>query len=74
MARRVLAHASVGYDPAADRQRIRSAPHFDFLNEYWRRWSPQWKASTQEAHASYRRHYLDGAFPTYSSTSSTKRM
>jgi integrase len=64
VARRVLAYASVGYDPAADRQRIRSAPRFDdFLDEYWRRWSPQWKASTQETHAFYRRHYLDGAFP-----------
>lgn len=63
VARRVIAYAQVGRDPATDRKRIRSAPRFDdFLEEYWSRWSPQWKASTIETHNGYRRQYLDGAF------------
>lgn len=63
VARRVIAYAQVGRDPATDRKRIRSAPRFDdFLEEYWSRWSPQWKASTLETHNGYRRQYLDGAF------------
>ena len=64
IARRVIAYAQVGLDPASDRARIRSAPRFDdFLDEYWRRWSPQWKASTLATHGVYRRLYLDHAFP-----------
>ena len=48
VARRVIAYAQVGLDPATDRDRIRSSPCFDdFLNEYWTRWSPHWKASKQ---------------------------
>lgn len=63
IARRVIAYAQVGRDPATDRKRIRSAPRFDdFLHEYWFRWSPQWKASTLATHDGYRRQYLDGAF------------
>ena len=63
VARRVIAYAQVGRDPATDRKRIRSAPRFDdFLEEYWSRWSPQWKASTLATHDGYRRQYLDGAF------------
>ena len=63
VARRVIAYAQVGRDPATERKRIRSAPRFDdFLEEYWCRWSPQWKASTLETHNGYRRQYLDGAF------------
>lgn len=63
VARRVIAYAQVGRDPATDRKRIRSAPRFDdFLQEYWSRWSPQWKASTLATHNGYRRQYLDGAF------------
>lgn len=63
VARRVIAYAQVGRDPATDRKRIRSAPRFDdFLQEYWSRWSPQWKASTLATHDGYRRQYLDGAF------------
>ena len=63
VARRVIAYAQVGRDPAIDRKRIRSAPRFDdFLNEYWSRWSPQWKASTLATHDGYRRQYLDDAF------------
>ena len=62
-ARRVIACAQVGRDPATDRKRIRSAPRFDdLLEEYWSRWSPQWKASTLATHDVYRRQYLDGAF------------
>lgn len=64
VARRVIAYAAVGHDPATDRKRIRSAPRFDdFLEEYWRRWSPHWKPSTLETQNTYRAHYLDKAFP-----------
>ena len=64
VARRVIAYAQVGLDPAADRKRIRGAPRFDdFLKEYWSRWSPHWKISTYETNLGYRRHYLDAAFP-----------
>lgn len=63
VARRVIAYARVGRDPATDRRRIRSAPSFeDFLEEYWLRSSPRWKRRTLETHDSYRRKYLDGAF------------
>lgn len=63
VARRVIAYAQVGLDPATDRQRIRSAPRFDdFLAEYWRRCAPQWKLSTLVTHDTYRRLYLDKAF------------
>ena len=63
VARRVIAYAQVGHDPATDRQRIRAAPRFDdFLKEYWTRWSPRWKASTLATHDGYRRQYLDSAF------------
>jgi integrase len=64
VARRVIAYATVGHDPATDRKRIRSAPRFDdFWDEYWRRWSPHWKPSTLETQNTYRAHYLDKAFP-----------
>jgi integrase len=63
VARRVIAYAQMGQDPASDRKRIRSAPRFDdFLEEYWNRWSLRWKASTLDTHISYRRNYLNGAF------------
>ncbi len=64
VARRVVAHARVGNDPASERIRIRSAPRFDaFLDEYWRCCSPRWKLSNREMHDGYRALYLDGAFP-----------
>lgn len=64
VARIVIAYAQVGRDPASDRKRIRGAPRFDeFLQEYWLRWSPNWKASTHETNSMYRSHYLDAAFP-----------
>ncbi len=64
IARRVMAHAEVGHDPADDRLRIRAAPMFqDFLDEYWQRTMPRWKKSSREMHASYRRLYLDDSFP-----------
>lgn len=63
VARRVIAHAQVGLDPATDRKRIRSAPRFDdYLNEYWARWSPHWKRSTHKTQNTYRALYLDQAF------------
>lgn len=63
VARRVLAYAQVGLDPATDRKRIRSAPRFDdFLHEYWTRWAPRWKPSTYETQTQYRALYLDHAF------------
>ena len=65
VARRVIAYAQVGHDPATDRKRIRSAPRFDdFLDEYWRRWSPQWKATTLATYETYRQLYLDDVFPS----------
>jgi hypothetical protein len=64
VARRVLAYAQVGADPAAERKRIRTVPRFDdFLDEFWRRWAPRWKPSTYHTQGVYREHYLDGAFP-----------
>jgi integrase len=64
VARRMIAYAQVGRDPATDRQRIRSSPRFDdFLVEYWEKWAPRWKPSTHEAHTGYRKLYLDRAFP-----------
>lgn len=64
VARIVIAYAQVGRDPASDRKRIRGAPRFDeFLQEYWLKWSPHWKASTHETNSMYRSHYLDAAFP-----------
>lgn len=63
VARRVIAYAQVGADPATDRKRIRSSPRFDdFLDEYWLKCSPRWKPSTAETNLKYRQHYLDGAF------------
>jgi integrase len=64
VARRVLAYARVGHDPASERKRIRSAPRFDeFLLEYWTKCSVAWKPSTVETQSQYRRAYIDGAFP-----------
>jgi len=64
VARMVIAYAQVGQDPASDRARIRSAPRFDnFLDEYWARWSGNWKPATRYSNDKYREHYLDGAFP-----------
>lgn len=64
VARRVIAYAQVGHDPATERQRIRSAPRFDdFLKEYWERWSPHWKPSTYYTHDIYCQLYLKDAFP-----------
>jgi integrase len=64
VARRVLADAQVGQDPAAERKRVRSAPRFDdFLEEFWQRWSARWKPSTYKTHCIYRDQYLRDAFP-----------
>jgi len=63
LARQVLLRAQTGGDPAEDRQAARSAPAFEaFLDDYWRRASPQWKPSTRRTHDVYRRGYLDGTF------------
>lgn len=64
VARRVIAHALVGHDPATSRQRIRNSPRIDdFMREYWEKCSPAWKKTTQEAATGYRRCHIDGAFP-----------
>ena len=64
VARRVIAHARVGHDPATTRQRIRSAPSMDdFIAEYWEKCAPTWKPSTRETASGYRRCHIDGAFP-----------
>jgi len=63
LARHVLLRAQTGGDPSEDRQAARSTPTFEaFLDDYWRRTSPQWKPSTLRTHDIYRRGYLDGAF------------
>jgi integrase len=64
VARRVLAHAMVGHDPATTRKRCRGAPRFkDFLDEYWAKCAPAWKDSTFISQTTYRRNHLDDAFP-----------
>lgn len=63
VARRVLLRAHVGDDPASDRVQTRKTPSYaDFLELYWERASPKWKAKTLFSQTSYRRRYLDGAF------------
>ena len=63
VARRVLAHALVGNNPAETRKRVRAAPLWpDYVDQYWRASSPRWKPSTRKAHDVYRRLYLDPAF------------
>ena len=63
VARRVIAHARVGHDPATTRQRIRSAPRMDdFLKEYWQKCAPTWKPSTRTNATDYRRCHIDGVF------------
>lgn len=64
VARRVIAYAQIGEDPATERKRIRAAPSFsDFLLEYWQRWSPRWKPSNHDVQCNYRDLYLADAFP-----------
>jgi integrase len=63
IARQVLLRARSGLDPAGDRKQARLIPPFDaFLQQYWERMAPTWKASTLKTHDNYRRLYLDGAF------------
>ncbi|UAJ12482.1 tyrosine-type recombinase/integrase [Glacieibacterium megasporae] len=63
VARRVLAHAMVGNNPASTRKRERQAPTFRrFLDEYWAKASPRWKPTTRRAYDVYRRLYIDDAF------------
>ena len=63
VARRVLAHALVGNNPAETRKRVRAAPIWpDYIAQYWCASSPRWKPSTRKAHDIYRRLYLDPAF------------
>lgn len=64
VARMVLAHARMGEDPASERKRIRSAPRYtDFLDEFWEKWATRWSAKTWDLDGSYRRLYLQDAFP-----------
>jgi integrase len=64
VARRILLRAQVGENPAQARARGRGAPTYEhFLQEYWDRAHPTWKASTQRTQSEYRRAHLDGAFP-----------
>ena len=63
VARRVLAHAMVGNNPASTRKRERQAPTFRrYLDEYWTKASVKWKPLTLKANDIYRRLYLDDAF------------
>jgi len=64
IARRVIAHALVGNDPATTRKRIRSAPSMDdFMHEYWEKCLTSWKPTTRTTATDYRRRNIDGAFP-----------
>lgn len=50
VARRVIAYALVGHDPATSRQRIRNSARIDdFMCEYWQKCSQAWKETTQAA-------------------------
>ena len=63
VARRVLARALLGDNPAETRQRVRAAPAYGaFLDEFWDKVAARWKASTRQTMAYNREHYLDGAF------------
>lgn len=63
IARRVLLRAQTGDDPAEARQRTRRIPLYDtFLQEFWSKVAPHWKASTRNRNSYYRKH-LEGAFP-----------
>ncbi len=63
VARRVLLRAQVGENPASERIRTRKTPTYaDFLDLYWQRASPKWKARTLDTQTHYRRRYLDNAF------------
>ena len=63
VARRVLLRAQVGEDPASERVQTRKTPNYaDFLELYWKRASPKWKAKTLSSQTHYRRRYLDDAF------------
>jgi integrase len=60
----VLARAHTGADPADTRRMARTTPEFQlFLEAYWKSAEVRWKPSTRRTQGSYRRHYLDGAFP-----------
>ena len=64
VARRVLARALLGDNPAETRQRARAAPTYTaFLDEFWDKVAARWKASTRQTMAYNRQHYFDGAFP-----------
>ncbi len=59
----VLARAHGGGNPAKDRKAARTAPEFQaFLEAYWRRAEPRWKASTVRTHRIYRRLHMEGLF------------
>lgn len=63
VARRILLRAQDGQSPADDRARIRKVPTYDsFLQTYWERVAPTWKASTLVSQNTYRRRYLSRAF------------
>lgn len=62
VARRVLLRAEVGENPAEARAKVRASPTYDaFLDEYWSKVEPTWKASTRARNRYYRCH-LDRAF------------
>ena len=64
VARRVLARALVGDNPAHARQRARAAPTYvASLDEFWTKVAARWKPSTQQTMAFNRRPYFDDAFP-----------
>lgn len=63
VARRILLRVQDGQSPADERARIRKIPTYDrFLQTYWERVAPTWKASTLVSQDHYRRRYLNRAF------------
>ena len=63
VARRVLARALVGDNPAETRLRARAAPTYvAFLDEFWTKVAARWKPSTRETMGFNRKHYFDNAF------------
>jgi len=64
VARRFLARALVGDNPADTRQRARAAPTYvAFLDEFWSKVAARWKPSTRKTMGTNRKNYFDNAFP-----------
>lgn len=66
IARHLLLRAQTGENPADARAKARATPSYaDFLAAYWQRMEQSWKPTTRASHSTYRRLYLEDAFPGY---------